>query len=187
MFSFLNPLFDYFDSGKLFRHPFKLFYWIIGIFFCLFCLYGIAFVFDYIKYMSGFAYVWAILMTIILLVLAVITLAFWFKRASQLNEEAAVNARFQAIPAVGVLIINISQWFCIVGTIICVFGGILGAIILSLSVDYGAGSIFWGGIATAIFGTLGVYLFMLLIRLLGEQILAIGSIANDTRKIAEKA
>lgn len=184
MFKSLNPLFNYLDGGKLFSQPFRILYYAIGVLTCLSCLAGIAEAFDYIKYMKGIAYVFAVLISIVLIGAAVFSLLYWFRRASEVNSDVPENARFLAIPAVGGLVITFAEWLGIITAAVGVCVGILTAIILPFAVSYGGGEVFLSGLGLAVGAAIGGYIIIVLGRLLGEQILAIGAIANDTRAIA---
>lgn len=185
MFKFLDPLFKYLDGGKLFRQPFQILYYVIGVLGCFGTLYYIVQVFDMVSYMKGVAYLYAVLMAIVCIAAAVFTLVYWFRRAKEVNCDVPDNARFLAIPAVGGFVITFAEWFGIVLAGIVVCGGILSALILPLAVDYEAGKVFLYGLAMAVGGGILGYIIIILGRLFGEQILAIGAIANDARTIAK--
>ena len=183
LFSFLNPLFNYIDGGKLFRQPFQLFYYLIGIVLALVQLYGIVKVFEIVEYLKGIAYLYAFLMSIVLIVSAFITIVFWIRRAQAINIDVPEDARFLAIPTVGGLIITIGEYLGIVGSFVTFCMGILSAIILPFAYKYGGGEVFLSGICLAVGGVIVSYIVLICMRLIGEQILAIGNIANDTREI----
>ena len=185
MFNFLDPLFKYLDGGKLFRQPFQILYYVIGVLACLGTLYCIVKFFDTVSWMKGIAYLYAVLMAIVCIATAVFTLLYWFRRAKEVSCDVPENARFLAIPAVGGFIITFAEWFGLVLAVICVCGGILSALILPLAVDYLAGQMFLSGLGMAVGGGILGYIIIILGRLFGEQILAIGAIANDARTIAK--
>lgn len=182
-FSFLDPLFRYIDSGKLFRQPLQFLYYAFGVLMALLCIYGLVELYDKFRYADGIIYVYLILMTIVCVALAVFTVIFWFRRAGDLIKDMPENARFQAIPAVSNFLITWGEWIGIVGAVFTFCAFILSAIILSWS-NYHAGEAFLSSLGGAIVGPVIFYLILLFFRLIGEQILAIGVIANNVKRIA---
>lgn len=185
-FSFFNPVFDYLDSGKLFRQPFRILYYIIGLTIALGCLFSIGLVFDFIKDFNAAAYIYAVVGVMVLVASAVFSFIYWWKRAQDINTDVSQKSRFQAIPAVSGLIINLGEWIGVVGAAITFVMGVVGAVILPMAEKYGNSHIFWKFIMIAVLGPIVAYIFWVIFRLIGEQILAIGTIASETRKIAEK-
>lgn len=183
--SILDPVLNYINDGKLFRQPFQVFYYLIGIACGLGCIYYIKYVFDMISYMKGIAYLYAVLVSLVLLATAALSVIYWFRKAADVNREVPENARFMAIPAVAGFIITLGEWAGLVGAAITFCVGILTAIILPMAVDYKAGEMFSVGLAIAIVGPIVSYVTLIVYRFIGEMILAVGNIANDTRKIAE--
>lgn len=183
-FSFLNPLFNYIDGGKLFRQPFQILYYIIGIANALLMVFAMSGVIDMYRYYSGAIYVLFFFMGLVSLALAAFSVLYWFRRAAELKEHLKDGERFQAIPAVANLIIAGGEWFGITAAVFTFCLGIIGAIVIPLAVDYGAGASFLGAISIAIVGPIVSYILLILSRLFGEQILAIGVIANNTTRIA---
>lgn len=182
-FSFLEPLFKYIDSGKLFRQPLQFIYYAIGILVALYVLYRLADVYDMASYIGGVYYLYAVLMTLVAIAAAIFTVLFWFRRSGDLIKDMPENARFQAIPAVSNLVITAGEWFGLVGAGVTFCAGIFGAILLPWN-SYNVGEAILDMLAIAVIGPIVSYLLLLLFRLIGEQILALGVIANKTNRIA---
>lgn len=181
--SILEPLFKYIDGGKMFKQPFKVLYYVFGVLTCLGCLYFITQVFDMVKALNGGAYVWAILMLVVLLAAGVFSLIYWFKRAKLVGCDIPENTRFLAIPAVAGLTITFGEWM---GLVVMFVGGLWGLLFAILMPITGNGAdAFLVGLAITAGSIIGGYLTIIFFRLLGEQILAIGAIANDTSVIAK--
>lgn len=179
--SFFDPVFNYVDSGKLFRQPFMWLYYIIGILEFVGCIWAITYVFDYIRYLNGGAYVFAILMVIACLAAGIFSLFFWFKRTKKIKENVPEHARFLAIPAVSTFIIHCGECNGIVVGFLGFCFGIFAAILLPITGN--GGDFFLIGICIAIVSLIVGYLIILFNRLLGESIFAIGAIANDVHHI----
>ena len=178
----LDSMFRYIDSGRLFRQPFQILYYVFGVLMALFSLYSLSYWYDLSEYAGGVMYVYMFLMGLVVIAIAAFTVIFWFRRAGDLINDMPNNARFQAIPAVSNLLITFGEWLGICGAIVTFSGGILGALLLSWDA-YDSGDAFLGFLAMAVIGVIICYLILVFFRLIGEQILAIGVIANNTRKI----
>lgn len=180
--SILDPMFSYIDKGKLFRQPFMWLYYLIGSVLAIACLYGLTNVFDGFKHSRGGVTFFLILMIILLLAVAVFSIMYWFKRATQVNTGMPKNSRFFAIPAVANLLRCLGEWSGIVlacaGAYISLFASILASNdpMFSQIASYG----FAGVVLFPIFG----YVLIVFTRFLSESTLAIASIANDTRELA---
>ena len=52
--SILEPLFNYIDGGKLFRQPFRILYYVLGVVFGLGIIYGVTkYTLDTLHYLKG--------------------------------------------------------------------------------------------------------------------------------------
>lgn len=185
MNKFFGPFFDYIDSGKLFRQPFQFLYYLIGVLLALVILFRIADLYDGASYMGGVYYVFCVLMTLVLLAMTFFTVVYWFRRASTLIDDMPEKARFQAIPAVSNLIITFGEWLGLFAGVVTFFAGLFGAILLPWGNNYYIGFSFLQFLGVMVVGPIVSYLVLIILRLVGEQILAIGVIANNTRRIAK--
>ena len=185
--SILDPVFRYIDSGKLFRLPFQILYYLIGVLCAIGSIWGIARVFELAKYMEGIAYLYAILATVVFLIAGALSVIYWFRKAKFVNWDVPENARFLAIPSVAGLIITFGEWLGLVGAFVMFCLGMLTAVILPFAVRYNPGGEFLAGLGMAILGPIFSYIALVFYRFIGEMILAVGNIANDTRRIAERA
>lgn len=179
----LNPLFDYLDSGKLFRQPMAVLYYILGIVLGIACLVPLAKFWEEAKWIEGMYYVYAVYLTLIFLALGVFTVLFWFRRAGELKQDAPVGARFVAIPVVTNFFKVIGEWLGFVIAIGCAAAGV--GMILFASFEIGSTAVL-SGLAAIVGGVIGGYLTIVFFRFMAELYFAIASIANDTRKIADK-
>lgn len=185
MNSFLDPIFNYLDSGKLMRQPFKFLYYALGIISAIIFLFYIKNLYELTEFMNFLGTVWSIFMTIIVLLAAIFSCMFWFKRASNLDDYIPRNARFLAIPAVSHLIINLGEWVLIIlGPTSFIFG-LTAALIFPIASEAGGSFFFKQFMIVAVGSLVGSYIIMLICRLIGENLLAVANIANNTKKIVE--
>lgn len=177
-FNLLDPVLNYIDSGKILRQPFMWFYYLLGVLAALLCFYGVVQVCDAFKYMNGMGTLGLILAIIVLIAMALYSIIYWFKRASNVNGDVPVGARFTAIPAIANFIRCLGEWwgiaFGVGGAVICLFLGIFAA------KYYGGGQLFLGILICPIMG----YVTLVFFRFLSESLLAIASIANDVHELA---
>ena len=180
--SILEPLFNYIDGGKLFRQPFRILYYVLGVVFGLGIIYGVTkYTLDTIHYLNGGAYVFAILMILVVIASGVFTIIYWFKRAKLVGVDIPENARFLAIPAISGFVIVFGEWLGLMIGVIGVCFGVLSAILLPITGN--GAEFFLTGLLMAVGAAIVGFINILFWRLIGEQILAIGSIANDCAEI----
>lgn len=173
---FLNPLFSYLESGKLFRQPLVWLYYLIGV---ASCIAGIKLIIDQF---DGFSYhlvgaekVYAILMAIVLLALCIFSLLFWFRRAVDLKDVYKDGSDWIAMPIVANLVRTFGEWLGFVLGIFCVCGGVLTIIFLS------ANQGILPGLVMLVGGAIVGYLIILLSRYAAEMIMVRVAIANNTK------
>lgn len=180
-FNILDPMFKYIDKGKLFRQPFMWLYYLLGVVTAIMCLYRLGDIFDAFKYTKGSVTVFLILLIPLIFVIAIFSVLYWFKRATQVNANMPANSRFFAIPAVANLIRCLGEWAGIVvacaGAYMSLFGSILAQ--NSFIGNYAS----YGFIGVVICPIVG-YIIIVLTRFLSESTLALASIANDTHELA---
>lgn len=181
-FNFLDPMFNYIDKGKLFRQPFMWLYYLIGVGCALWLLYSLGDIFDQFSHTKGSATFMLILLIFLDLAVAVFSVMYWFKRATQVNTNMPANSRFFAIPAVANLLRCLGEF---VGIVIA--GA--GAYISLFTAIFASDNYFLRNMAA--YGLLGIivcpiigYIILVVARFFSESILAIASIANDTRELA---
>ncbi|MDE6289054.1 MAG: hypothetical protein K2M00_09775, partial [Muribaculaceae bacterium] len=148
----------------------------------LWLLYSLGNVFDQFKYAKGGTTVMLILLIILIIAIATFSVMYWFKRATQVNSNMPANSRFFAIPAVANLLRCLGEFCGIV-----VAGA--GAYISLFTAIFASDNYFMRDMAT--YGLLGIvvcpiigYIIVVVSRFFSESILAIASIANDTRELA---
>lgn len=181
-FKFLDPFFQYIEGDKLYRQPFKILYYAIGVLGCFGALYYLSKIFDFVSLLKGVAYLYAILMVVVFLAAAVFTLFFWARRASEVNTDENYKSRFISLPVVGRFIRSFSEWFGIVLAGVGSSAGILAALILPLAVERGGGEIFKDGLIFAIVAAVVGFLTLVFGRASGEKLIAIGAIADESNK-----
>lgn len=181
-FNFLDPMFNYIDKGKLFRQPFMWLYYLIGVGCALWLLYSLGNIFDQFKHSKGSVTIMLILLIILVLAIAVFSVMYWFKRATQVNSDMPANSRFFAIPAVANLMRCLGEFSGIV-----IAGA--GAYVSLFTAIFASDNYFMRDMAA--YGLLGVvvcpiigYIVLVVTRFFSESVLAIASIANDTRELA---
>lgn len=183
LLSFLNPIFNYVDEGRLFRQPFMILYIAIGfITFCVAC-WMVKKALEFTEAFGGAAYVWFALMIVVLLAAGIFSFLYWLRRAFDVKKYIPEGAKFQAIPAVSNLVITFGEWLGLTACFVCVCGGILGAIILPFSKYVDGSEMFIMCLGYAVGSIIVSYLWIVFFRLIGETIFAIGSIANDCQQI----
>ncbi len=177
----LKPMFDYIDSGKLFRQPIQWLYYILGVIFAIFMLYSISYsskMFD----IGGAAMVVAIFVIILQIALAAFSVLYWIKRGNDMATDTAVGARFVAIPAIANIVRCFGEF---AGIVIAIFGVYFGVIagffwLFSREMQYLVECPFIAVLVGPVVG----YIILLLNRFFAESMLAIASIANDTHELA---
>lgn len=178
---FLNPVFNFLDSGKLFKQPLMYLYYAIGAALCVFGFIKIIENFDGFSYYPGAYKFFIILMMFVLLAACVFTLLFWFRRANDLKKERFEDTRFIAIPVVASILRTFGEYLGILVAYLAVCYGVLSCLILSFEgVEYlkvGLISIFGGAIAG--------YMIVVFFRYSAELILALAAIANNTKDTVE--
>lgn len=188
----INKLLGMIDSGRFFRDPMRWLYIIIGVLVTLGCLGAIWGLID----SSAFKYqpVYAILATLMLIVVGVFALLFWINRSKRLKDMVRDNDDIVAIPVVAHFTQSAGE--C-VGIIVGTAGALMGFLLPLLAGDM-AGYAFRelipfsvsGPLLVAIFAALFCVIYGFLIILIShfwaEMMRAIASIANSTQKIANK-
>lgn len=176
----LKPMFDYIDSGKLFRQPIQWLYYVLGVIFAIALLASISRTAEFFD-LGGTMVVVAVLVIILQIALAAFSVLFWIKRGDDMAHDTAVGARFVAIPAVANIIRCFGEFAGIVIAIFGIYVGVIAGIFWLFSSwrDY-VGCPFLIAIGGPVVG----YLILLINRFFAESMLAIASIANDTHELA---
>lgn len=176
----LKPMFDYIDSGKLFRQPIQWLYYVLGVLFAIALLASISKTAEFFD-LGGTMVVVAVLVIILQIALAAFSVLFWIKRGDDMAHDTAVGARFVAIPAVANIIRCFGEFAGIVIAIFGIYVGVIAGIFWLFSSwrDY-VGCPFLIAIGGPVVG----YLILLINRFFAESMLAIASIANDTHELA---
>lgn len=157
-------------------------YYLIGVGCALWLLYSLGNIFDQFKHSKGSVTIMLILLIILVLAIAVFSVMYWFKRATQVNSDMPANSRFFAIPAVANLMRCLGEFSGIV-----IAGA--GAYVSLFTAIFASDNYFMRDMAA--YGLLGVivcpiigYIVLVVTRFFSESVLAIASIANDTRELA---
>lgn len=185
--SFFKPVFDYIDSGALFRDPFKWLYGaaaILNLLFPFLVLYG--FTETGIFSFGGKFATFAILITLILIAAGWFSFQLWWNRMDKVAKITTPNDDFALTPVFAHLIQTSGEWFgcyiAIVGTLASLFATILlngeGDQILSNSpLSFMSASV--AGIITMPITGFFVICFS---RFSAEMAKALVCIANNTKK-----
>jgi len=189
----LDPFFNYIDSGKFFRQPFKYLYYIIGVLCLIFPIYVLIKLIDSgIFSVFSASVIFAVILVWLLLVAVMIGLfMLWFNRAQRLNILLPEQTKFVAVPVLANFIQTLGE---AVGLFVSVFGFVATLIVVLFSlaspeIQYVMGYVglpvgvsFMGAVYLLIVGVV----IMLGSRFFSEMVLAIADIANKTDLIARK-
>lgn len=188
--NFIDPFLDYIDSGKLFRKPFDILYLvfaILNLLLPLFILYtGIKndiFSTNF-KFTITFIFIW-----ISIVAASWIGFQIWWNRRTKLNFSSNPEDEFVATPSFSHFVQTagewIGSWVAIVGTSFALFT----TIIMGSESYYLTGMLgipfLTGGFIFIILMPIYGFLIIIVSRFIAEQIRALTSIANNTRKIQE--
>lgn len=180
---YLNPLFEYLESGKLFRQPLMFLYYLIGIAACIGGIYKISEIFDGFDYMRGTYKVFIILEMLVLVALSLFSLLFWFHRAGAVKNDRFENTRFLAIPVVANLLRSFGEWL---GFVLAIAGACTGVLTILLLTSQGGGVAFRQGVVMLVGGPLMGYIILVLFRYVSEMSLTYAEIANNTKDMVDK-
>lgn len=178
----LKPLFDYIDSGKLFRQPIQWLYYALGVVFAIFMLYSISLTSDMFK-IGGIAIVVAVFIIILMIALSAFSVLYWFKRGNDVRIDTPKGARFVAIPVIANIVRCFGEYVGIVMAVSGVFIGVFAGIFWLFSKELQYIMDICPFILIVVGPVVG-YLHLLSNRFLSEFMLAIASIANDTHELA---
>lgn len=178
----LKPLFDYIDSGKLFRQPIQWLYYAQGVVFAIFMLYSISLT-SYMFKIGGIAIVVAVFIIILMIALSAFSVLYWFKRGNDVSIDTPKGARFVAIPVIANIVRCFGEYVGIVMAVSGVFIGVFAGIfwLFSKELQYIMGIC---PFILIVVGPVVGYLHLLFNRFISEMMLAIASIANDTHELA---
>lgn len=178
----LKPLFDYIDSGKLFRQPIQWLYYALGVVFAIFMLYSISLTSVMFK-IGGIAIVVAVFIIILMIALSAFSVLYWFKRGNDVRIDTPMGARFVAIPVIANIVRCFGEYVGIVMAVSGVFIGVFAGIFWLFSKELQYIMDICPFILIVVGPVVG-YLHLLINRYISERMLAIASIANDTHELA---
>ncbi len=186
-FTFINPYLSYIDNGHFFRKPFSWLYGLLGIVNLLLPIYLIyrAHEIKVLDFPAKFIIVF-LLVLIIVAFAGWVSFQLWWERMGKIDKLSSVGDEFIATPVFSNFIQTFGEWM---GTYIGLVGfgfALLSTIILGEEGNYFGNNI---GIPYLRTGWLAViampivgFLIIVFSRFLAEQIRALSSIANNTRK-----
>lgn len=182
LFKFVDPVLDFFDSGKICGKPIKWLYYLIGALCALFPIYLFVQMIDAWDHMKGGDICLTLLMWLFLAVLFFWNALFWYKRAGQVGDDPGAEVKYVALPVVAYFVKNAGESF---GIIFAGMGILMG--LLTLFMGRGMMDVFGGlGASMIIIAPIMGYLLVLFSRFCAERIEAYYDIANNTEKIAKK-
>ncbi|MDR2292972.1 MAG: hypothetical protein LBE11_05795 [Prevotellaceae bacterium] len=180
-FTFIKPYLSFIDSGKLYRKPF---YWLYVVLAVLNLLLPFYFLYDAIdsgifnrdaKSIFAFILIW-----LVMLVAAWINFQIWWDRKDKVQNTTSEGADFPATPVISHLIQtageSLGTWVAVVG-----FGSSLFTWIL-IGSDPAYYLLPFSGFISLILSPVAGFLIIVFSRLIAEQIRALASIANNTKK-----
>lgn len=174
--NFGDSCIDYVDSGKFFRHPVKILYYLLSIVTLILPIATLINLIDIWDWISAEYIIMHFIYIFIGLFIAICSFYLWVKRAKALNFDITDNSRFIAIPLLANILQTIGEWAFI--TI-----GIGGFLIALISMFFEINNII--GIGAVIAMPISGYLTCLFMRYLAETIKAIANIANNTDTISK--
>jgi hypothetical protein len=184
-FTFIKPYLSFIDSGKLYRKPFYWLYVVLAVINLLFPLYVLYGAIDMHAFSGDAKYVFAfILIWFVILAAGWVGFQIWWDRKDKVQNTSTEGADFPATPVFSHLIQTLGEclgaWVAIVG-----FGSSLFTWIFLSGDLYGYGynaMPFAGGPLYIILSPIIGFLIIVFSRLVAEQIRALASIANNTKK-----
>jgi hypothetical protein len=190
LLTFIKPFLSYIDSGKLFRKPFSWLYIALALLNALipfFVLYTV--INSGMLKLAGSKYTVAFIFAWLFITAACwVGVQIWWNRKDKVLETSLENAEFPTTPVIAHLIQTFGEWL---GSFIAItgFGVSLIAMLFLGNEATGLSSMLGGFTAFAGIGFLGIILnpiygFLIIIgfRFIAEQIRALASIANNTKK-----
>lgn len=185
-FNFFQPYFDFIDSGKFFRTPFKYLYMLLAVVNLLFPLYVLYEALDNKifdapgKILFAFFLLW-----LILLVAGWLSFQLWWNRKDKVEQVSAPADDFVAIPVYSHFIQTfgeyIGSWIACVGTIF----GIITVLFEGSDSLRSLLSIFplgKGGVETIVESLVTGFVIIVGFRVVAELLRGIVSIANNTKR-----
>ena len=185
--TFIRPYLSYIDDGHFFRKPFSWLYSLLAVVNLLLPLYVFYQasqnrIFD----MSAKFVIVFLLLWVIVAFTGWVSFQLWWDRRSKINMSSTAGDEFVAIPVFSHFIQTLGEWF---GTYIGLVGfgfALLATIILGdegryLGLILGIPYLNTGWMAVITMPIIG-FLIIVVSRFLSEQIRALASIANNTKK-----
>lgn len=188
--NFIDPFLDYIDSGKLFRKPFDILYLVFAI---LNLLLPLFILYTGIKndiFSTNFKFtITFILIWISIVAASWIGFQIWWNRRTKLNFSSNPEDEFVATPSFSHFIQTAGEWagswIAIVGTAVALFTTVfMGSDSYYLTNMLGIPFLSSGFIFIILMPIYG-FLIVIVFRFIAEQIRALTSIANNTKKIKE--
>lgn len=188
--NFFKPVFDFIDSGKLFRKPFGWLYAIIAVLNLLFPFLVLIQVIssELLKFMPGKAIFVFILVWIILLGAGWFSFQLWWNRKPKVENLTRDSDEFVGTPVFSHLIQTFGEWLgtyvAIVGCLVSLLASLfLGSEASSFSsIIPGVGSFLGVGFLGAVIFPVYGFIILALFRFIAEQARALTTIANNTKK-----
>lgn len=186
-FTFIKPGLDYIDSGKIYQKPFKLLYILMAILNLLispFILYGAISnsIFDApAKMIITFILVW-----IIATIVSWISFQIWWNRKETIDNNHQEDDEFFATPVFAHFTQTFGEWMGFMTAVLGFFVSLIVALVMGDSAGRSLpeplstfASDYIGLIIMPIYG----FLIIVASRFFAEQIKAIATIANNTKKL----
>jgi len=192
-FSFISPALNVIDNGKFFREPLRwLYFFLAGLNLLLPLVFIIpALIYSEIIFSNGFLYILAFILVFLAVCFSSwVGFQIWWNRADSIRLFSSVGDENFATVAFSHLVQTFGEWLGVTLGLNGFFGGLLlliGALVMRLTTgeelplwQLGVGSYAYFLI---LLGPLAGFLVLVITRFLAEQIRALASVANYSRKL----
>jgi hypothetical protein len=183
-FTFIRPYLKFIDKGQLYRKPFSWLYKLIAALNLLFPLYVlyVGIEFDILNAPSKVIVV-SFLSWLVLVLTGWIGFQLWWDRSGKVLETSDENDEFPATPVIAHFIQTFGEWF---GTSLTVVGFFVSLFITIFLSEYDNDIFddfipYFGAVTIIVMPVIG-FLIIIFFRLMAEQIRALVTIANNTKK-----
>jgi hypothetical protein len=186
-FTLIKPYLSFIDSGKLYRKPFSWLYMAIAVLNLLFPFYVLYDVIDrgaliYADAKIIFSFVFALL---VLIGAGWISFQIWWDRKDKVLQTTVDGVDFPSTPVISHFIQTVGEWFgtwLAVAGVGCTFFALICFGYNSYEMSYMLDLPLYTGIEGIILMPIAGFLVIIFSRLIAEQIRALATVANNTKK-----
>jgi uncharacterized membrane protein YciS (DUF1049 family) len=188
----LNKLMNLIDSGRFFREPMRWLYVLMGVMTSIGCLFAIVGLIT----SGAFKYkaMYGVLASVFLIVIAVFSVLFWINRSKRLKDTVQENDEIVAIPLVANFIQSVGECVGIImGTAVAVMAFLIPLLAGNEAgymfrdfIPFRSGEMFVVALVAPLFCIAYGFLIILMAHFWAELMLAVASIANNVKRLANK-